>query len=324
MPANLPPEYFQAERIYRQAKSPAEKIEALKEMIRCVPHHKGTEKLMVDLKRRLAKLQEQATARAKTARSPFPDYIPKMGAGQIAFVGPPNSGKSSLLGCLSNAQPVIAEYPFSTISPTVGMMPFEDVQIQLLDLPPIAEETDGWVYNLIRQADAILLVISLASPSPEEELSDTLAILKGKKIRFTGNIEQKGEGTLPAALACTHLDIPATDEVFASLRQMFQKEFPLFAVSTITCIGLAALSSGIFHLLGIVRVYTKKPGQPFIKTHPFILRKGSTVLDLAFAVHNDIGKNFQYARVWGSTQFEGQRVERTHQVQDGDIIEIHA
>ncbi|MFN4182610.1 MAG: GTP-binding protein HSR1, partial [bacterium] len=97
MPANLPPEYFEAEHKYRLAKTPEEKLEALQEMIRWVPHHKGTEKLMVDLKKRLAKLQQQTAVKARASRSPYPDHIPRVGAGQIALVGFPNSGKSSLL-----------------------------------------------------------------------------------------------------------------------------------------------------------------------------------------------------------------------------------
>jgi predicted GTPase len=171
MPANLPPEYFNAEKRFKQASTPAEKISALEDLIATVPKHKGTDKLRADLRRRLSQLRKDAVRKKKGGRGDL-YVVQKEGAAQIALVGFPNAGKSSILASLTNAMPVIAEYPISTITPLPGMMPFEDIQIQLVDLPPIGNEaTDRWASGILRYADALLLVIDLTEdPEVQAEL----------------------------------------------------------------------------------------------------------------------------------------------------------
>jgi ribosome-interacting GTPase 1 len=162
MPANLPPEYFEAERKFKQAKDSQEKIAALEELISTVPKHKGTDKLRADLRRRLSKLRDEAQKRKKSGRGNI-HTVDREGSAQMALIGFPNCGKSSLLESLTNAHPVIADYPMTTIVPLSGMMPFEDIQFQLVDLPPIGNEsTDGWVSGIMRNADLFLLVIDLS------------------------------------------------------------------------------------------------------------------------------------------------------------------
>ncbi|HIE04165.1 MAG TPA: GTP-binding protein, partial [Candidatus Latescibacteria bacterium] len=124
MPANLPPQYFEAEEEFRQAKTPQEKIEAIRKMISVMPKHKGTEKLHAYLRRRLAQLSKEARRKPKVSRSSPIDRIKKEGAGQAALAGPPNTGKSKLLAALTRARPFVAPYPFSTFLPTPGMMPY--------------------------------------------------------------------------------------------------------------------------------------------------------------------------------------------------------
>lgn len=171
MPANLPPEYFDAEKRFKQAATPAEKIIALEDLIATVPKHKGTDKLRADLRRRLSQLRQDAVRKKKGGRGDL-YVVQKEGAAQIALAGFPNSGKSSLLACLTNATPVIAEYPISTLTPLPGMMPFEDIQIQLVDLPPIGNEaTDGWVSGILRYTNGLLLVVDLNDdPDVQAEL----------------------------------------------------------------------------------------------------------------------------------------------------------
>src|SRR4030066_1776642 len=171
MPANLPPEYFNAEKRFKQASTPAEKIAALEDLITTVPKHKGTDKLRADLRRRLSQLRKEAVSKKKGGRGDI-YVVPKEGAAQIALVGFPNSGKSSLLASLTKATPVIAEYPISTLTPLPGMMPFEDIQVQLVDLPPVGNEsTDGWVSGILRTADALLIVLDLTEdPEVQAEL----------------------------------------------------------------------------------------------------------------------------------------------------------
>jgi ribosome-interacting GTPase 1 len=139
MPANLGSDYLAAEDDFRKAETAAERIEALERMYAALPKHKGTEKLQADLKRRLSQTRKESQKKGAAHAAPF-YLVAREGAGQVALVGPANSGKSSLLCALTHARPEVAPYPFTTHAPLPGMMAFEDVQIQLVDLPAIAED----------------------------------------------------------------------------------------------------------------------------------------------------------------------------------------
>lgn len=328
MPANLPPEYIQAELRFRAAKTPEEKLEILKELMSLVPKHKGTEKLRVELKRKWSKLQEeiQQQQKKKGARGPAYDHIEREGAGQIALVGLPNCGKSSLLAAVTHAKPEIADYPFSTFRPTVGMMPFEDIQIQLIDLPPLSEYTEPWVYSLIRNSDAVALLIDLSSESVEDDYLTALGWLEKARIGLIGRDAppRDGPGAVKRAVVVgIKRDADGAEARFSQLRALVGDEFETAAVSTISGEGLDEMKKLFFRVLRIVRVYTKKPGQPFKKDQPYVLPVGSTVTDVARAIHQELAERFKYARVWGSAEFAGQRVERHHVVQDGDLLEFH-
>ncbi len=330
MPANLTPEYLEAEQRYRRASTVEEKIQALNDMLRLVPKHKGTERLRVDLKKRLSKLQQEAQKKPKATRAQTWEHIDKEGAGQIALAGLPNSGKSTLLATVTNAQPEIADYPFSTFRPTVGMMPFEDVQIQLIDLPPLSQFTEPWVFTLIRQADAVALTTDLSQPDPASDVIEALEILAKTRIHLVGtqgwpSSDSSGPGLRKRALLIgTKLDAPSGLEAFQRLQELYGEEYGLVAVSAHHRQGLEELGRALFQILEIVRIYTKKPGRPPSKEAPYVLPKGSTVLEVAKAIHHELAHKLQYARIWGSAEFPGQRVERDHVVRDGDIIELHA
>jgi ribosome-interacting GTPase 1 len=330
MTANLTPEYLEAERRYRQAKTPEEKITALKDMMTLVPKHKGTERLRVDLKKRLAKLQQEAQKKPKVTRAQTWEHIDREGAGQVVLVGLPNSGKSTLLATVTNAQPEIADYPFSTFRPTVGMMPFEDVQIQLIDLPPLSEFAEPWVLSLIRQADAVALLVDLSQPDPSEDVMTALGLLEKARIQLVGKMHPEGpDGTgsgtcKKTLLLATKLDAPGASEALQSLKELYGEEYSLLAISAKTREGLDPMRRTLFDFLEVVRVYTKKPGQPPSKETPHVLPQGSTITQVARSIHHQLAEKFEYARVWGSAEFPGQRVERDHVVKDGDVIEIHA
>lgn len=329
MPANLPPEYIEAELRFRAAKSPHEKLAILRELMALVPKHKGTEKLRVELKRKWTKLQEevqQQQRKQKGGRGLGYDHIERAGAGQITLVGLPNCGKSSLLTAVTNAKPEIAEYPFSTFRPTVGMMPFEDIQFQLIDLPPLSEFTEPWVYSLIRQCDLIALLIDLSSETPGDDLVATLDWLEKARIHVVGHtaIPSESAGTVKRALIIgTKRDVDHAAEHLQELHSLADSQFTVVGVSTVSAEGLGGLGKAFFAGLHIVRVYTKKPGQPFKKELPYVLPAGSTVTDVAQAIHKDLAERFAYARVWGSAEFPGQRVERQYIVRDGDLLEFH-
>src|SRR4030043_700924 len=197
MPANLPPEYFGGEKRFKQAVAPAEKIAALEDLIATVPKHKGTDKLRADLRRRLSQLRKEAASKKKGGRGDW-YVVQKEGAAQIALVGFPNSGKSSLLASITKATPVIAEYPISTLTPLPGMMPFEDIQIQLVDLPPVGNEsTDGWVSGILRTADALLIVLDLTEdPEVQAELLIEHLVRWNIKIPPTPPLVKGGGGGL--------------------------------------------------------------------------------------------------------------------------------
>jgi ribosome-interacting GTPase 1 len=114
LPANLPPAYFEAENRYREAKTPAEGIAALEEMLAIMPKHKGTDKLKADLRRRISKLKSKQQEKKKLGRRDRGYKIEKEGVGQVVLIGEPNVGKSSLVAALTNADPQVAEFPHST------------------------------------------------------------------------------------------------------------------------------------------------------------------------------------------------------------------
>ncbi len=324
MPANLPPEYFEAEKRFREAETLQEKVVALEELIATVPKHKGTDKLRADLRRRLAQLREEAARRKKSGKGDL-YAVEKQGACQVALVGFANSGKSSILKSLTNANPVVADYPVSTVIPLSGMMPFEDIQFQLVDLPPIGNEsTDGWVSGLLRVADALLLVVDLAE-DPEIQM-ELLAGQLGKwKIGLLKKSESRADcpSCKPAVLAATKSDLPSSSEGLMRLRAKYETLYPVVPVSTVNKDGLEELRRAVFEYSRIIRVYSKEPGKDPDRATPFVLPAGSTVLDLAEMIHRDFLENLKYACIWGSAKFDGQRVQKDYVLRDRDIVEYH-
>lgn len=327
MPANLPPDYFEAEERYRRARSTEEKLVALREMLAIIPKHKGTEKIQADIKRRMAKLRQQPRKRQKPSRSTI-DHIEREGAGQVALIGLPNSGKSTILAAVTNACPEIADYPFSTLKPLLGMMRFEDIQIQLVDLPPLsAEYTEPWVFNIIRYCDLALLVMDLSNPSPEKGLLEALEILEEANIHLAG--EHKGSETdqktmiKKAVIIGAKLDVNDARLHLRSLTEACREEFLIVPISVKTGEGLEEMGRVVFDALGIIRIYTKQPGKKPDLAQPYVLPKGSTILDVAETIHRDFVEKLKYVRIWGSGKFDGQQVQRDHVVEDGDVIEIH-
>ena len=186
MPANLTPQYLEAERRFRQATTPDEQLGALEAMMATIPKHKGTEHMRADIRRRMAKIRtEAARSKKSAAKGPTWHHVPREGAGQVALVGAPNAGKSRLLAALTNANPVVAAYPFSTRTPLPGMVPYEDINIQLVDLPPIAPETaEPWLFALIRQADGALLVADLADDDLLASMDAVMALTMEGRVEF--------------------------------------------------------------------------------------------------------------------------------------------
>jgi ribosome-interacting GTPase 1 len=324
MPTNVPPQYKEAEARFRAAATVEEKIAALEEMLSIMPKHKGTDKLQADIKTRLAKLRRQTGK--KGARRGASHMIPKEGAGQVALVGPPNGGKSSLVAKATRAVPKVAEYPYSTQDAVPGMMPYQDVGLQLIDLPPVSQEhVEPWVFDLVRRADLLWLVV--ASGSALDGLEETRDLLLQKRIRVVPAGSPREEGGLDlekeALLVVTGGDRPRSEDEVEALRDLLGDPWPVFLVSSLDGRGFEELARVTFEALDVMRVYTKEPGRPPDMEKPFTLERGATVGDLARAIHKDLSEQFKFAKVWGEAVFDGQRVKPDHVLHDGDVVEVH-
>jgi ribosome-interacting GTPase 1 len=330
MPANLTPQYIAAEQRFKEASSTEEKIAGLEEMLRVMPKHKGTDKLQADLKRRLSKLRQEAQ---KTAtRRGYSLSVEAEGAGQIMLVGPPNVGKSALLRALTKATPEVADYPFTTRRPMPGMMPFDNVQLQLVDMPPISREyMESWMSQIVRNADAMLLVVDLGDSAVLDAVEFISTMLEEWKILPTGAAltpeaeDALAVGVVPrrALLLGNKCEVPASKDNWDVLQELYGARWPMLAVSATQSHNLEALRHGLYALLDIVRVYTKAPGKKPDLSAPFTMPRGSTVVEVAATVHKDFATHLKFARIWGTEKYEGQMVQRDHIVQEGDIIELH-
>ncbi len=326
MPANLTPQYFDAEKKFRAARGPFEKIAALEEMLSVMPKHKGTDHLRAELRTRIAKLNQQAAKKSGGQRASM--MIEKEGAAQVVIVGLPNSGKSQLLTSLTNASPAVGDYPFTTQSATPGMMEYEDIKIQLIDTPPLAPQAiQWWLPPILRQADALLLVVSLAE-DPVSQVASLREQLVGMRITIGDREEPSVEPdvlTWPkkALLVGTKADLDSGGRNRQTLESEYRAELPVVPVSVTDNGSLDELKSRLYRLLDIIRVYTKAPGTKPDLTDPVVLPVGATLADAATAVHKDFAAKLRYARIWGSGKHDGVSARRDHVLKDGDIIELH-
>jgi len=314
MPANLPPQYFEAEKRFREAKTPADKIDALEDMLAIMPKHKGTDHLKAELRARIAKLTQMAGKKLATQRASM--MIEKEGAAQVVVIGMPNSGKSRLVATVTNASPTVADYPFTTHQATPGMMEFENIKIQLIDTPPITEQNmEWWLPHMIRRADGILIIVDL-SDAPLDQLETLITELENKRIAIL-------ENQLKTLIVGNKIDLDNARQNYQALLDKYGGRLPLIAISARDGTGLEELKHKTYQVLNIIRVYTKTPGQKPDFTDPIILERGSTLEDAAAEVHKDFAAQLKYARIWGSGKHDGIMAKRNHVLEDGDIIELH-
>lgn len=328
MPANLPPDYKAAEQRFREAKTVEDKIAALQEMMAIIPKHKGTDKLRADLRRRLSKLRAEQEQPGKKGRKGPSYHIPKEEAPQVIVIGTPNVGKSQLVAATTNATPEVADYPFTTRTPLPAMMPHLDIHIELIDVPPISRDhVDTWLPELIRNADAALLVVDLSADDCVDSLEFVRSVLAEKGIRLTRTFDPKEtelpRNVKPALVVANKIDARGAGENLEFLREIAGKDFAILPISALTGRGIEEMKAALYELLGVVRVYSKIPGKKADMKKPFVVRRGSTVLDVARKIHREFGDHLRFARVWGSGKFDGQVVERDHVVEDQDVLEVH-
>ena len=332
MPANTTPEYKAAEAEFRRARTPEDRLGCLREMLRTLPKHKGTEHLQADIRARIKELTEELAGPKKGGARTGPDTVIRPeGAGQVALLGPPNSGKSALHVALTGSHAAVAHYPFTTQFPLPGMLPCLDVAFQLVDLPAVSRlHPVPWLANALGPADAGLLVVDLGEPAVVDQVIELHELLAERRITLTGawdrpvaDDEDPFALRLPVLLVATKADAATDlDEELSVFRDLTGLSYPAISVSAATGEGLDRIGPFLFEHLHVVRVYTKVPGAPPDLTRPFTVRRGQAVADVAALIHKDLVETLQYARLWRDG-FEGGHVGRDHPVRDGDIVELH-
>jgi ribosome-interacting GTPase 1 len=330
MTTNLTPQYREAEEEFRQAISPEAKLEALEKMLRLIPKHKGTEKMQGDIKKRIAKWKTQSEqAKKKGGGRTDPSHVPKEGAAQVAVIGPVNTGKSSLISVMTNLEPNIAEYPFTTRIPQPGMMFHHGIPIQLVDTPALDPNvTERWISGLIRNADMALVVLDLARDDLIEQWEAVHAVLEDLKITLAASdsektIEDNGWATLPSIYLGNKCAMDEAEERLSILGELFEDLPPIHPVSARTGSGLEDFKERVTDSMRLIRVFSKPPGKDPDMNNPFVLKRGATVSELAKTVHKDLAKKMKFARVWGEEVYDGQRVAMDYELIDGDIIELN-
>ena len=389
MPANLTEEAKAKWQVAQTAKNPREKLQAYQEFLSAIPKHKGNEHLRAQIKTKIAELKQEIIAqrgRRGGGRSLW--SIEREGAAQVMIFGPTQSGKSSLLKSLTNAHVEASSYEYSTQRPTPGMLQYEDIQIQLVELPAPQISADEGQYeiqpgstDLIRQCDGLLLIVDLTN-EPLRQLQYLIASLESIRISTrkaptrVDIIPEKGGGEIRLAAvgsgdSLSHEQVTEllhsygirsalvrifgnatmgdvedavlqNTTVYKPILVVANKfdldqgaesssrflanvmQFPSAVVSSLTGQGLNTLGQQLFNCLGIVRVYTKEPSEPEPSDHPFVVRAGTTVRELALSIHTDLASKYRYSRIWGPTsKFAGERVGPEHVLGDQDIVEIH-
>jgi ribosome-interacting GTPase 1 len=290
MPTNLPTDWYLCEKKLLNARTREQKIELIQELISLTPRHKGTEHLIAQLRRRLARLKEEVeVARKSGARSIF--SLGKEGAAQVCIIGPTQSGKSTLLNALTNAQAEVSDHPFTTKKPNVGMMFYNDVAIQIVEIPSTFEPQ----YVSIARTCDLLLVLFDSTYDVTKQEADIRKLLEDKAIN------------VPVLFVRNKRFVERSKYTVISARDGF---------------GLDRLKDIIWSNLGLIRVYTKSPNGE--KKLPAVAMKpGSTVKDLAERIHKGFLKNFKFARVFNGTKFSGQKVGLDYVLKDGDVVEVH-
>ena len=327
MPANLTPQYKEAEQRYRQARNLPARIAALQEMMAVIPKHKGTDHMRADLRARMSRHMEEVEKPRGTSGGPQPFSIRKEGAGQVLIVGLPNSGKSEILNALTRAPAKVGDYPFTTQVPMVGMLPFENILFQLVDTPSLNDrDVQTRLFGLLRNTDLLMVTLDL-SGDPLEEMRTINGLLDQWGYSLLENglaIDPEGARIQKSAiLIANKADMEGAEENCAKLKDRYGRKFTILKVSCMDGTGLDDVSLEVFRYLDKVRVYTKSPsGQPDYDT-PIVIVKGSTTSDVAQRLHKEWREKLKYALLWGSAKFDGQRVGRDYVLADGDIIELH-
>lgn len=300
-------------------------------MLREIPKHKGTDKLQAELKQKISRAKlDVEQGRKSPKKGGVGLRLPRQGAGRVILIGGPNAGKSQLLRSLTRATPEVAPYPFTTREPTPGMMPWEDVMVQLVDTPAIsADLCDPNVIGLVRGADLALLLIDLGSDDCVEETQAVLRRFAESKTRLARDtyIDEDDIGVTftRTFVVANKIDLPEAADRLALFHEFCPLDFVEYQISAEHGQGLEELRDAIYKSLDVVRVYTKLPTKKEPDyDRPFTVRRGGTLLDVAELIHKDVAANLKMARVWGTNIHPGSTVKGDYVLSDKDVVEIHS
>ena len=327
MPTNLPPDFYEVEKRFRLAKSPQEKIACLEEMLSIIPKHKGTDHIRADYRRQISKLKTASRTQKGGSIHVSVFRIDKEGPGQVVVLGPTNVGKSALVDKLTNATPEVSPHPYTTWNPTPGMMQVDNVQIQLIDTPPLDREyLEPELVDLIRRADLVLLMLDLQT-HPDQQLESTVEILRQNRI-IPAHMKDAYTGDeyvwfVPVIVLTNKCDDESLDEICQIFQELLEDDWPILSISAETGRNLEQLKQAVFESLDILRVYSKAPGDEPDFSRPVVMKRGATLEDFTKEIHKDFHEKLKFAKVWGSTAFDGQMVQRDYVLQDGDVVELH-
>ena len=391
MPTNLPPEAMDKWELVEAAHTPKEKMDAMIEFLKYVPHHKGTMKLRGEMNRKISLIRadldkKKRMGTGKSSGGPKL-FVEKEGSAQIALIGMTNVGKSCLLCATTNSKVLVTPTPFSTHEPVPGIMSYSDVQFQIVEAPAVMEgSADGRAgghvtLGLARNADGVILMVDL-SRDPVGQLKLVLGELEKSRVLVSKpggrvDIDRRHAGAAlriilvgklldcsmqdvedllrsykitdaivkisgdvrlddvedaifetttykPAVVVANKLDLKGAEANLRRLKQYVNGKLPVIAMSCEQKTGIDELGKALFDSLGIIRIYTKEPGMRVHSDHPFALRRGVTINDLAKNIHKEFVSNFMFAMVWAKRlPFSPKKVGLGFALEDGDIVEIH-
>jgi len=258
-------------------------------------------------------LNEQIAGTRRRGRVVHRDSIavPKEGAAQIALVGPPNAGKSSLLQGLSRVQIKTGDYAFTTTRPVPALTRIGGALVQLVEIPGLIEgarEDRGGgraLLGVLRGADAMVLC---------HPAGDPLVQLHTLRAEL-----EEGGIDLPTIVAITKSDEARPGATEQLARKLGDLE--VVAVSILDDPSLDRFRDAVWRLTGLIRIFLRRSGED--DGNSLALRPPVSVLQVAHSIHHEVGEACRGARLWGpSARFQGQRVGRDHVLADGDRVEI--
>ena len=279
--------------------------------------------MRADIKRRISK-SKQSIQQQKSGHRGISHHIPREGAAQCVLLGPPNSGKSSIVARYTNANPTVGDYLYTTHTPKPGMLTYENITFQLIDMPPISVEyMESFVPSLARVGNLILLVVALDEP---ELLDIVIERLKDSKLELVPHIRDSDYNAsvvrMPTVILANKCDVDEANLQLDLLRETYS-DLPILPISTFRDTHAAVIGRTIYENLDFIRIYTKAPGKQPIMDQPVIMQRGDTLIKAAQDIHKDFANNLKFARVWGGKTFDGQRVQRDYELCEGDIVEFN-